>query len=423
MMLPALSAVRRWPAWWWLAGLAIVFLIRFPVHFAYSNPYLMDFEVYRAVAVRLAQGGGAALYTPATDVVMVFKYAPCWAIAWIPLAWLSSHTGSILWLTLTVLWLILACWGTLRLCERAGLPSPGWIAPLAVGVLVRPLTAEFLNGQVDVLWVLLVIAFLLDEGAGRTRRAAVWLSLAISLKLPAMIFLAALIVRGRWRLTAWVIGVSVALNLTACAILSPANPFALLDAWSQVLWSSGVARAFEIGNQSLFALAGRFLSADGYRLNLMALPPLSVTLVGLAALGLLFALSLTPQTIDRPQRLPIFDAALLTIVMTVGSPTVWVATYSALLFPVSLALAAIARRPSAIAGDAARLGAGLATLALSAMTHSSLWKTLGIRYVRGESYVFLVLMVLPWLALALFFFLWRQRSANLVLIVPEASGT
>ena len=118
--------------------MALVFLIRFPVHFALSPPYLMDFEVYRAVAVRLAQGGGAALYSPATDVVMVFKYAPCWAIAWIPLAWLSSYAGSILWLTLTVLWLILACWGALRLCERAGLPSPGWIAPLAVSVLVRP---------------------------------------------------------------------------------------------------------------------------------------------------------------------------------------------------------------------------------------------------------------------------------------------
>ena len=38
------------------------------------------------------------------------------------------------------------------------------------------------------------------------------------------------------------------------------------------------------------------------------------------------------------------------------------------------------------------------------------WHAIGVRYFRGESYIFLVLMVFPWLGLALFAYLWRQRQ-------------
>ena len=116
--------------------------------------------------------------------------APCWAIAWLPLAWLPGHVGAVLWAALTVVWLVLAYWAASRLCQGAALHVPPWTSVVIVLLLVRPITAEFLNGQVDLLWGLLVTASLMRANSQRTWWSAVWLALAIALKLPALIFLA-----------------------------------------------------------------------------------------------------------------------------------------------------------------------------------------------------------------------------------------
>lgn len=109
---------------------------------------------------------------------------------------------------------------------------------------------------------------------------------------------------------------------------------------------------------------------------------------------------------------PVFDAALLTTLMVLCSPTAWIATYSALIFPVMLALAPLASQPRRSARDPLTVMSAAAALLLSAMTHSAFWKALGIRFFRGESYVFLVLEVLPWFGLACFALLLRQRRRH-----------
>ena len=47
-------------------------LLRFPVNFILHPPYLMDFEVYRSVALRLAAGETPHLYDPTTSELMLF---------------------------------------------------------------------------------------------------------------------------------------------------------------------------------------------------------------------------------------------------------------------------------------------------------------------------------------------------------------
>ena len=395
-----------------MSGLALTLLLRFPGNFLVWPPYLMDLDVYRAVADRLLHGDALRLYDPTTSELMPFKYAPCWALLWMPLAWLSSHATAVVWATLTVLWLILACWGSLRLCQRAGLGTPPWVSAAVVSVLVRSITAEFLNGQVDLLWALLVIGFFVwHHSATRPWLAAGSLAFAIALKLPALIVLAYLVVRRHWHTVARVLALLLATNLGTSFLLAPAHPFVLFARWLHVLQSSGVSRAFEIGNQTLFSLIARFFSADAYRLNLLDLSTPAVFLIGFLVFTLLFWLIVRSPR-PQPHRCAqwLWDGALLTTLMVLCSPTAWVATYSALLLPVVVAIAAIATYPRLVWRDVpSRILMALAVM-LSVMTHSSFWKALGIRYLRGESYVFLVLMILPFFALMLFSLLLRQRA-------------
>lgn len=410
--------------WWPLALLALILFIRFPVKFALEPPYLMDFEVYRTVATRLADGQAAHLYEPTTSELMPFKYAPCWALLWLPLAWLPSHLGAVLWASLTVGWLMLACVGSQQLCQRAGLRAPPWLAVMTVGLLVRAVSAEFLNGQVDLLWALLVIGFLMAELSRHPWWAAMSLALASALKLPALIFVPYLLVRGRLQTAARTACLLLAVNLATSLLLDQRDPLSLFQAWLQVLWSSGASRAFEIGNQSLWALLGRFLSADPYQLNLVTLSHPAVLLIGLGVAAALFGLVvIQPSTrVSEPARL-VFDGSLLTILMVLCSPTVWIATYSALLLPMTAGLACVITAPRRLRSHLPSALAVMAVVALSLMTHKKFWNALSITYLRGESYIFLVLMTFPWLGLALFWLVWLQRRWHAARLTSSSADT
>lgn len=394
--------MQSWPMWLGCGLLGVILLLRFPVHFIIYPPYLMDFDVYRSSAMRIAGGQALALYQPLQTAASLFKYAPCWAIAWLPLAWLSVQAGSVLWSALTVLWLVWACWIAQRLTARAGLPAPFWLPLAAVSVLVRPVTAEFLNGQTDILWAWLTLGFLTSGLRQQRWRSAACLALAIALKLPALIFLPYLMLRRRWDLV-WRTGLVFTLvNAGTVWLLAPAQPLRLLNDWAHVLQSSGPARAFEIGNQSLVSLAGRLLSADMYHLNLLSLPAGGVFAATAVAALILFTLVGWGRPAATTPARWVADGALLTILMVLCSPTTWIATYSALILPVTLAVAGLLRPPRSPWRRGALIVLSVVLLALSAMTHNTLWHALGIRSFRGESYVYLVLMVLPWLGLALF---------------------
>ncbi len=394
-----------------LAVLALILVLRFPVNFALYPPYLMDLEVYRAVAQRIAQGHASELYSPTTSSVMLFKYAPCWALFWLPLAWLPKQACAVLWASLTVLWTILACWLSGRLCRHAGLRVPPWVSGCVVVLLVRSVTAEFLNGQVDILWAVLVTGCLAAEASRRSWRAAVLLALAISLKLPALVVAVSLAVKRRWALLLKTTAAFLVLNLVLPAIgFFPYGLRAFRD-WLGVLWSSAPSRAFEIGNQTLLSLLGRLLSADGYRLNIMSLSTPAIYLVFLIVSVVLLTIVMRRSKnppLNRISQLG-FDGALLSVLMVLCSPTAWVATYSALILPTTLAVACVWTRPRDTWCHWSSLLALGAMLALSLMTHSAFWRSVGVRYFRGESYVFLVLMILPWFGLALFGYLLHQR--------------
>jgi len=401
-----------------MGGLLLVLLIRFPIHFVLYPPYLMDFDVFRMVAERVAHGQSALLYHPTTSAVMMFKYAPCWAVLLLPLAWVPAQVAAILWTTLTVLWVGVAGLLIVKLCRLVELDPPPWLLVAVVSVLVRPITAEFLNGQIDVLWALLVISFVWADAHQQPWSAALWLSLAISLKLPSAIFLVGIIARGRLQPLLRTLTLLVGLNVAATILLQPFHPWSLFRDWAAVLWSSGTSRAYEIGNQTLLALMARFFSANAYHINLLALPPHAIPLLTtLVFIGLVAVAIMPGDRVASLERQRIFDGAFLTVLMVLGSPTAWIATYSALLLPMAIAVCGL-RRLHQVRWDLSSLLLGVLLVALSAMTHATLWRRLGVTSIRGETYIYLVLMILPWLGLVLFASLWRQRQ----LLAAVASG-
>jgi len=396
----------------WLAVLALVLLVRFPVKFALERPYLMDFDVYQTAAQWLIHGEGRQLYTaPATSELMYFKYGPAWAVAWAGLAFVSNHAGAVLWSLGALAWLLLLCVVSRRLCRAAGLQVPACTDVAVVLFLVRPLTAEFLNGQVDLLWGLLVTLGLAGTVFHHPwASAAAWAG-AISLKLPAALVLPYLALRRQWAAVGRLGVCLLLLNDVGAWLVAPQAPLELLLEWARLLRDTGSARAFEIGTQSLLALLGRYLTADGYRLNLVALPRPALLLLWAALQIGLFGLLFVgrPSRAGEPRR-TLLDGALLTVCMVLFAPTCWLATYSTLVWPVFLSVALWASQPPEACRSIPLIVSGVLAGAASALTHAKLWRWLGVASLRGESYVYLVVMTLPWMGLALFAHLWWSRA-------------
>ena len=396
----------------WLIGLGFVLLVRFPGNFLLHPPFLMDFDLFHTIAQRVVGHDAIHLYDSANTQQALFKYAPCWALFFAPLGWFSSHAGAVLWSSLTVAWLLLACGVSDRLSRILGLHPPRFLAILVVLILVRPITSEFLLGQTNVLWGLLVASAWLCHMTKRPWCSAISLALAISLKLPALIVLVYLMLRGQWPSTARTVVSVVLMNALAAWLLVPHDPGYLFVSWARVLLISGPDRAFEIGNQSFLALTGRFTRQDGYGFNLLMLPDPIVMILAVVLQLVLFGSLFVPHA----RRLPgptrdLLDGALLMVWMVLFSPTCWIATYSALLPPLFIVLAVLNERPRITWWRSAPLAAGvMATGILSAFTHSNLWRFLGIHHIKGESYAYLVVMIFPWMGLALAWSLWHQRQ-------------
>jgi hypothetical protein len=450
--MPAMFArLRRVP---WdalaLAGTAAVLLARFPLRFLRRPPYQMDFEVFRATALRVLDGQAHLLYAPTTSAQALFKYAPVWALGMLPAGMLPAHAAAVAWGLASVACLMATCWLAAAMCRRAGVRMPAAAAPLMVLLLTRPLTEEFMNGQVDTLWGALMAAAIAGVAWGRPWLAASALALAASLKLPALIVVAYLAVRGRavrggWGVVWRAAVVGVAVNVAAAVVLRPSAPWSVFAEWLAVLRDSAPDRAFEIGSQSLLALVARLVTDDGYPLHVARLSRGSAGLITLALEAALFAWLVWPRrgaarseptagaqpavdsrrgnltradTAGRshspaPEHASLrwlVDAAALVVMAVLFSPTCWLLTYTQLALPWLVAIALAWTRRRALWRDPASLLSLTLAVVAALLAHNTPWRWMGIDRIAQEQYVFLVVMTLPWMGLALLVFLLRQRA-------------
>ena len=402
-----------------LLGLAL--LLRYPVNFLLHRPFLMDFEVYRAIAQRLLQGEGARLYQPTSSTMMVFKYAPIWALIWMPLGRLSDHAAAVAWTFLGVLALLATLLMCSRLCRRFGIRYHPLTAVATVLILVRPLAEEMGNGQVNLLWGCLAASFVLAAVANRPWRAAAALAGAILLKLPALIFLPYLALQRQWRLLGQTLLMIALALLGSCAFIAPQDPLGLLGSWAHALLNNGSAYAFMVGNQSLLVLLARCFSADGYGLNVLTLPREALTWIASGLLACAMALVALPPATRRPRSGRfLYDAATLTVLMVIFSPSCFSATYTALIFPVFLGLATVTHQCAQRDPDGGSFALAGVVAGLSLFTTRRAWSLFHLTSWRGEGYLYIVFMILPLLGLALLGLLWRGRART---FDSSATGT
>jgi hypothetical protein len=176
-----------------------------------------DADAYWLAAERLRDG--EPLYGgPRGDETEIYRYAPWFAVAWVPLTYVGQDAAYLIWRGLLLLATAAAVWPLLKRPTPAGLT----LAVLMGGLLVSNLPAA----NVTPLIVGMLVAGL------RTRLGPIVLGVAASLKLFPLVLVAGFVAERRWRAAAIAAAVAAAL-------------------WTTVL-AFGVERFLELGGPSFY---------------------------------------------------------------------------------------------------------------------------------------------------------------------------
>lgn len=187
-----------------------------------------DADAYWHAAQRLREG--LPLYLPASgDETQIYRYAPWFAYAWVPLTYLSQANAYLLWRGILLLAAGAAVWPMLRRPTPASLT----LALLMGSLLISNLPA----GNVTTLMVGALVVGL------RTRAGFVVVGLAASLKVFPLLLAAGYVAERRWREAALATAVAGALWLHVLAFGLSTYPVSI-DGGS-----------FYVGGTSLYSLA------------------------------------------------------------------------------------------------------------------------------------------------------------------------
>lgn len=158
-----------------------------------------DIGAYWNAALRLREGG--ALYPPVADVNAseVYRYAPWFAYAWIPLTYLPR-------------WLVDAVWSIALLAASVAVVLPALALRSRAAFAFTLLVGSFLvliasRGNVQPLMVA-ALAFGVERRSG-----PIWIAACASLKATPIVFVIVYLVRGEWKRAAFT------LVLTAILVL------------------------------------------------------------------------------------------------------------------------------------------------------------------------------------------------------------
>lgn len=150
---------------------------------ALSSHVQPDADAYWHAAIRLRDG--QALYGgPRGDETEIYRYAPWFAFAWVPLTYLGQDAAYVLWRGILLASTLVAIWPLLRRPSAASIT----LTILVGGLLVSNLPA----GNVTPLIVGALVAGV------RSRAGPLLLGLAGSLKLFPLVLLAGYVAERRW---------------------------------------------------------------------------------------------------------------------------------------------------------------------------------------------------------------------------------
>lgn len=155
-----------------------------------------DFLAYWASGTRLREG--FLIYLDPDGRIQdpkSFIYPPVFAALFAPLTWFPRESvGQYLWAALHLVFAGVFFWKLLQLLEDKALP---WqFAALLMTALLVPLTQEMMEGQVNLVVMMLFACGLVDIKRGKDLRGGLWFALAAHLKvIPIVVLLVLLVAR------------------------------------------------------------------------------------------------------------------------------------------------------------------------------------------------------------------------------------
>lgn len=162
-----------------VAALGVVVLIGA----GWSDRVQPDTDAYWLAAQRLRDG--LPLYVPAADDTEIYRYAPWFAFAWVPLTYLPQDVAYLVWRSI----LVVATGVAVAPVIRQGSPAAIVLSILLGGLLLSSVVA----GNVTPLLVGALVAGV------RGRAGPIVVGLAASLKGFPLIFIAGYVAERRWR--------------------------------------------------------------------------------------------------------------------------------------------------------------------------------------------------------------------------------
>ena len=286
-----------------MAAIAVLFLTLAPR----ITREMPDFDVYRRAGARALKA--EPLYR-AQDGHYQFKYLPAFAIAGLPLAAIPATVAKQLWFVLSLALVFLVLGLSIGLLERQR--RPPWLLMLVMLITMAKFYGhELILGQVNLLFLAIVLGALVALQRDRDGLAAALLVAAVVVKPYAVIFLPWLaLTRGR------AAAASVVLALVFVAGLPVARygmegTVALHKSWWQTVTTTTAPNLTNPDNVSVAGFAAKWLGENG-------------TLLALGLAGALVGVTVVVVFLGRGLRgRETLEGALLLTLIPLLSPQGW----------------------------------------------------------------------------------------------------
>jgi len=258
---------------WWLVGgavvatsavLALVALIVFRHNDYWNARWMVDLTVYLASGDTVRAGDSlydlvviSPLYGP-----MPYVYPPFTAMLFfVPLSAFTAPVASFIWNTASLVALGAAVWMTLGIAgvRDRRLKFLLTIAGLVLATWLLPMRVLLVAGQINTFLLVLV---LLDFRRPTSRWQGIGVGIAAGLKVTPLIFIAYLLITGRFRAA----GNAVLAFAATVAVGFAVMPGASLTYWGGLVFhSSRVADPFDTPNQSLSGMMARIFHSAHFQ--------------------------------------------------------------------------------------------------------------------------------------------------------------
>lgn len=279
----------RLPAWRYARLVAIAVVVAIGVNsivYALFDWHLADMRVYQDAALRIR--AGQPLYGGDVDALSAYRYAPWFAVAWVPLTYLPQAVIDVGWSIFLLGGSALALWPGIREGGRAQFILTLFMAPILFAISA--------GGNVHGPMLALLIIGIPHRWGGLA------IGVAASLKVVPIVLVLILVAQRRWWQAAIALGTAAVLWVPAAFMDAAAITFdpGLARTLPEPAWVLGAAVA--LGGAGVLAWRrSRYVALAAASAAVLAIPRLFVYEISLLLVGTVNSAAGTGKDETSPQ--------------------------------------------------------------------------------------------------------------------------